>query len=155
MEGIRKISLSTGTSGIRIAEWVKGFEQLGNSAFWGTGFGVNTSTHNVYLELLYELGVVGILVLLVSLIYFFSENHFRMGKVKGKILYHRITTIGLIHLFLFAVTNHNMHHHLTWMTFLFFTSSLFSEAKESAPEAQIDGASQTVYKRRFVPRFLQ
>jgi len=149
IEGIRKISLTTGSSGIRIADWVQGFAQLGNSVFWGTGFGVNITTHNVYLELLYELGIVGILVLLVSLIYFFSENHFRMAKVN------RITIIGLIHVFLFAATNHNMHHHLTWMTFLFFISSLFSQARESAPEAQKGGAFQTGYRRRFVPRFLR
>jgi len=149
IEGIRKISLTAGSSGIRIADWVQGFEQLGNSVFWGTGFGVNITTHNVYLELLYELGIVGILVLLISLIYFFSENHFRMAKVN------RITTIGLIHVFLFAATNHNMHHHLTWMIFLFFISGLFSQAREFAPEAQKGGAFQTGYKRRFVPRFLR
>jgi O-antigen ligase len=160
-EGIKKISLTTGSSGTRITEWIKGFEQLGNSAFFGTGFGFNISAHNVYLELLYEVGLIGFMVFFVSLIYYFSENHFQVRKVffkrameKSEILYNRITTIGLIHVVLFAITNHNMHHHLTWMTFLLFNMSLFSQKNESF-EAQKDGASRRDDKRRFGLRFLR
>ena len=161
-EGIKKISLTTGSSGTRITEWIKGFEQLGNSAFFGTGFGFNIAAHNVYLELLYEVGLVGFMVFLVSLIYYFSENHFQVRRVLFKramdareVLYNRITTIGLIHVALFAITNHNMHHHLTWMTFLFFNMSLFSQKKEPLSEAQKDGASHRDDKRRFGLRFLR
>ncbi|NGX50526.1 MAG: hypothetical protein K1060chlam2_00372 [Chlamydiae bacterium] len=122
IEGIKSISFTSGTTGIRVTEWIKGFNELGNSPFFGTGFGANISTHNVYLELLYELGVVGILLLLVSLVYYLSQNHFSIFKSRSR--FSQITIIGLIQLSLFALTNHNMNHHLTWLTFLFFNLHL-------------------------------
>jgi len=162
VEGIKKISLTTGSSGKRVAEWIKGFEQLGNSGFFGTGFGFNITAHNVYLELLYEIGLVGLIIFLISLAYYFGENHFQIRKIFFKramdsreILPSRMTTIGLIHVFLFAVTNHNLHHHLTWLTFLFFNISLFSSAEALPLEARKGGASHPDCKRRFPLRFLQ
>lgn len=159
--GIKAISLKTGSSGTRITEWVKGFEELGSAAVFGTGFGNNIASHNVYLELLYEVGIAGSLLLLICLVYYFSEHHlqikrafFSRAKSQEERLYTQITLIGLLHIFLFALTNHNMHHHLTWMTFLFFNLSLFRE-KALSPEALKDGALRHDDTPQHALRFLQ
>jgi len=133
------ISLKTGSSGVRIAEWIKGFNQLGHTPLWGTGFGHNIFAHNVYLELLYEMGVIGCMLLLISFIHYFSEHYLQIRKKffaqtdKREVLYNRITVIGLIHVLLFAITNHNMHHHLTWTIFFFFNMGLVSKKKTFIP----------------------
>ena len=133
VRGIKAISLMEGSAGIRLSHWIKGFEDLDKSIIFGNGFSANIYAHNIYLELLFELGIVGALLLVSTLIYYFSENSYQLRRiflVNEKRLYYQVMVVGLIHLFLFALTNHNMHHHLTWMSFLLFNQSLFSEKRE-------------------------
>lgn len=130
IKGVKTISLIQGSTGIRVSHWIKGFEDLNKSIIFGNGFGANIYAHNIYLEILFELGIVGALLLLSTLVYYFSENSFRFRKLifdKEKGMKYQVMVIGMIHLFLFALTNHNMHHHLTWMTFLLLNWSLFSQ----------------------------
>ncbi len=124
--GAKTISFTYGSTGIRVAEWIKGFEDLNKSIFLGNGFGANILAHNVYLELLFEVGLIGTLLLGGTLIYYFGENSHRIRKIFAQLNVHQITIVGLIHVFLFAATNHNMHHHLTWFVFLLFNMTLFS-----------------------------
>lgn len=159
LEGIRAISLSTGSSGVRIKEWAKGFEQLGHSIFFGAGFGSHISMHNIYLELLYELGVLGALLLLVSIAYYLAQHHLKIremlrqkGREEKEIIYQQVTIVGLFHVFFFALTNHNMHHHLTWLIFLFFNMNLFVEPHLTAPAAPKDAPSRFFGRQQ---RFLQ
>ena len=161
-EGIKKISLTSGSTGIRFTEWVKGFQELALSTFWGTGFGSQIGVHNIYLEFLYELGIVGAAILCITLLYYLSENSSKIRPIFVKkameqkdVLYNRITAVGLIHIFLFAGSNHNMHHHLTWFIFLFFNMSLFSELKSASSEPLSDGALPPSYKRPLFPQFLR
>ncbi|QVL57854.1 MAG: O-antigen ligase family protein [Simkaniaceae bacterium] len=130
IRGIKAISLIEGSTGVRFSHWIKGFEDLDKSVIFGNGFSANIYAHNVYLELLFELGIIGALLLISTLVYYFSENSFQVRRLfldKKKNLKYQVMVIGMIHLFLFALTNHNMHHHLTWMTFLLFNGALFSE----------------------------
>ena len=108
-----------------------------------------------------EVGIAGSLLLLICLVYYFSEHHlqikrafFSRAKSQKERLYTQITLIGLLHIFLFALTNHNMLHHLTWMTFLFFNLSLFRE-KALSPEALKDGSLRHDDTPQHALRFLQ
>lgn len=127
MRGIRAISLMEGSAGIRLSHWIKGFKELDQNIFFGNGFSANIYTHNIYLELFFELGIIGILVLVITLTYYLSENSSAIRKLfecSNKTTSHQIMILGLIHTLLFALTNHNMHHHLTWFSFFLFNASL-------------------------------
>lgn len=127
VSGVKTISFTYGSTGIRVAEWLKGFEDLNKSIFLGNGFGANILAHNVYLELLFEMGLIGTTLLLIGiLIYYFGEHGHRIRKPFKQTNGSQVTIVGLIHVFLFAATNHNMHHHLTWFAFLLFNMTLFS-----------------------------
>ena len=140
VSGIKTISFTYGSTGVRVAEWLKGFEDLNKSIFLGNGFGANILAHNVYLELLFEVGLLGITLLLVgSLFYYFGEHGHRIRKTFKQTNGSQVTIVGLIHVFLFAATNHNMHHHLTWFAFLLFNMTLFSN--------RIDGEDLSSNKR--------
>lgn len=125
--GLKAIRLMEGSAGVRLSYWLKGFNDLDQRIIFGTGFGANIYTHNIYLELLFELGIVGTLLLVLTAIYYLSENSYAVRKLfldREKKMTTRIMIIGLIHTFLFALTNHNMHHHLTWLSFLLFNASV-------------------------------
>jgi hypothetical protein len=126
--GIKTISFNGGSVGMRVAAWIKGFFDLNDHILWGNGFGSDIYAHNVYLELLFELGLIGILVLIVTIVYYLSSHHqgLKYFFEKKKSLMGMITTTALIHVFLFALTNHNLHHHLTSFSFLLFNLYLFS-----------------------------
>ena len=124
--GFKTISFTYGSTGIRFAQWVEGFEDLNKSLFLGNGFGANILAHNVYLELLFEVGLMGALLLVGTLVYYFAENGRRIRNIFKETGKHQMVVVGLIHVFLFAASNHNMHHHLAWFVFLLFNMTLFS-----------------------------
>jgi O-antigen ligase len=130
--GIKAISFSEGSVGIRAAAWAKGFFDLNQHLFFGNGFGSDIYAHNIYLELLFELGIIGVLLLIVTIVFYLSSysvglKHFWREK---KTFMGVITTISLIHVFLFALTNHNLHHHLTFFSFLLFNLYLLSKRND-------------------------
>jgi O-antigen ligase len=73
--GIKAISFNEGSVGIRIAAWMKGFFDLNDHLLLGNGFGSDIYAHNVYLELLFELGLLGTLVLIVTLVHYLSSHY--------------------------------------------------------------------------------
>ncbi|MDN3508941.1 MAG: O-antigen ligase family protein [Candidatus Neptunochlamydia sp.] len=134
IRGIKAISLMEGSAGIRLSYWIKGFKDLDQNIIFGNGFSANIYAHNIYLELLFELGIMGALLLVLTVIYYLSKNSHSIQKLfvdREKETTTQIMIIGLIHTFLFALTNHNMHHHLTWLSFLLFNASLkrFSQVR--------------------------
>ncbi|MCB1109353.1 MAG: O-antigen ligase family protein [Chlamydiia bacterium] len=131
-KGVKTISLTYGSTGIRFNEWVKGFEDLNAALFLGNGFGSNILAHNVYLEILFEVGLIGSLLLLITLFYYFGEHGHRIRKMLANRTTHAEIIVGMIHILLFAASNHNMHHHLTWFVFLLFNMFLFSDRRDDA-----------------------
>ncbi len=134
IRGLKAISLMEGSAGIRLSYWIKGFKDLDQNIIFGNGFSANIYAHNIYLEILFELGILGALLLVLTVIYYLSENSYSIRKLlldREKETTTQIMLIGLIHTFLFALTNHNMHHHLTWFSFLLFNAYLkrFSQVR--------------------------
>ncbi|MCB1084711.1 MAG: O-antigen ligase family protein [Chlamydiia bacterium] len=135
--GFKAFSFTQGSTGVRFKEWIKGVDDLNSHILFGNGFGANILTHNVYLELLFELGLIGTLVLTVTCILYCIEHSGKLLSLLSSHLapppdrfYHQVTLLGLLHVFLFALSNHNMHHHLTWTSFLFLNIFVFQTSDE-------------------------
>ncbi len=115
--------LDQGSLGERYLMWLQATEKVEKYSFWGAGFASLTNLHNVYLQLFFELGFVGMILLLGGLFFSLLGPRLRSRVDKDTCFLHKIRTLGLIHVLFFAVSNHNLNHHLTWFVcFLCFAS---------------------------------
>jgi O-antigen ligase len=135
-----------GSLGDRYFMWLETIEHAKEDTFWGAGFASLTNVHNVYLQLLFELGFVGTVLLLGSLFISFIESFFRHKRpIPDEIspFLSKIRMVGLINVLSFAASNHNLNHHLTWFVcFLCFASLrlpyLISQRRDSSiPEGAL------------------
>ncbi|MBX9744129.1 MAG: O-antigen ligase family protein [Chlamydiales bacterium] len=117
--------IDEGSLGDRYFAWIDAWNVFREHCAWGVGFGAFPQLHNVYLSFLFELGLVGIFLLLATLRVWsclrapaIELSSSFVGKVK---------TLGLIHVFWFAASNHNLHHHLTWFVLFLYFSCLQNE----------------------------
>lgn len=112
-----------GSLGERYFMWLETVEKAEGHSFWGAGFASLTNVHNVYLQLFFELGFVGLILLLGSLFLSFLESHGRYKKLPPDPFLSKIRMVGLINVLSFAASNHNLNHHLTWFVcFLCFAA---------------------------------
>jgi len=112
--------IDEGSLGERYFLWRETIEQAKEHPLFGIGFASLTNIHNVYLQLLFELGIVGSLLLLGSLLMFFLESFFKYKRPlqdETSLFLKKIRAIGLINVLSFAASNHNLNHHLTWLVF--------------------------------------
>ena len=115
--------ITEGSLGDRFQMWQEATNRLEGNGLLGVGFASITNVHNVYIQLLFELGIIGSLVLLGSLFVMLIESFFkykRPVKDENFLFFHKIKMVGLINVLSFAASNHNLNHHLTW--FVFFLS---------------------------------
>ena len=135
LTGFIKISLYAGSVGERMQKWKIALQGLSDSPILGKGFGYFFDTHNVYLGLFCELGILGTLLLIGVLLTHLLPHKDKIKKLLFKryvcchyeLFANRIIVIGCIHIFWFALSNHNMHHHLTWFVFLLLNLYLFKD----------------------------
>lgn len=99
----------------RIVSYWDGFQIYENSPILGNGFGSFPYFHNLYLQLLFELGILGAFFLLIPLCSLYKKES-EVDSFKKQIY-----MVGFIHIFTFALTNHNLFHHLTWFIFLIYS----------------------------------
>jgi O-antigen ligase len=113
--GFSLTNLEAGSAHERILIWLKGTDMFRENFFWGTGFASQPHLHNLYFQLLFELGVCGLIILIGSiLLYFLGRGYFVFSKKMKNEKLHTIVILGLLHVLWFAATNHNLNHHLTW-----------------------------------------
>lgn len=127
-----------GSLGERYSVWYEAFISFLQHPFLGEGFGAFPQLHNVYLALLFELGVLGALALLLSAVFFWlSEVYPSQYKSEDRTweFLRRVRSIGLIHVFWFAASNHNLHHHLTWFVFFLSFSMIFLEKMQASQKS--------------------
>lgn len=138
--GFKAIFFLSPTHISRLEAIQEGFQKFSIYPFWGTGFGSLPFLHNAYLQFLYELGIIGFSILFLVSFIFFTKK-----ALNKKILFQKlpdledpksfpigqIITIGFIHIITFALTNHNLFHHLSWLMFLLY--SIHSKIKQSEP----------------------
>lgn len=116
----------------RFIGWNHAYESFREHPVLGNGFSVNSNLHNLYLLLLFELGIAGMIILFSVLLFFLFERgylRFQRNKFKDWTFAERflqtITFSGVFHVLWFASSNHNLNHHLTWLVaFLCFSLSI-------------------------------
>lgn len=109
-----------GSLGERYYMWLETMEKIEGKSFWGAGFASLSNIHNVYLQLFFELGFVGLILLFGTLGLSFLESHLRYPRSESykNPFFLKVRTIGLINVLSFAASNHNLNHHLTWFVCL-------------------------------------
>jgi len=150
--GIKAISFNEGSTGERFEIWAEGFEKFIEHYFVGLGFSKMANDefniHNLYLQLGFELGVIGIILLIGGLLLFIGSNipqlkmlFFKKFMDEKEIISNRVIVIGLIHVVWFAFSNHNLNHFLTWYVFLLIFIGIFSKQNlqylKNKPEPKI------------------
>lgn len=124
-----------GSLGERYQIWFEAVEKAQGHCFWGTGFASLTNLHNVYLQLFFELGFVGLILLIGSVFLAFLESHGRYKKEQLDPFFSKIRIVGLVNVLSFAASNHNLNHHLTWFVcFLCFASLRYPVLKPLGSE---------------------
>lgn len=125
-----------GSMSTRLNIWTAGAQKFIDSPLFGNGFGFHYRIHNVYLQFLFELGIIGAFLLLLTLLCFLASHQrslsslfFKRHMAHEDFFTNRVIVIGLIHVFWFALTNHNLNHHLTWFIFLLMNMHLFSRKR--------------------------
>ena len=112
--------INEGSLGERYEMWQEAIKRLEGNGFLGVGFASLTNAHNVYIQLLFELGFVGSVLLFGSLFFALIESFFKYKRPlqdKTFIFLQKIKMFGLINVLSFAASNHNLNHHLTWFVF--------------------------------------
>lgn len=112
-----KQKINEGSLGDRYEIWKESLERLDGHTFFGVGFASLTNIHNVYIQLLFELGFIGSVLLFASLFLVMIESlfkHKRPIQDETFIFLQKIKMVGLINVLSFAASNHNLNHHLTW-----------------------------------------
>jgi hypothetical protein len=112
--------IDEGSWGERYFAWLEGFHLFQDHRFFGVGFSSFSQLHNVYLSFLFELGVLGSLILVCCLMSYFLFS----SSIYKDPLVEKIKKIGLFHVLWFAASNHNLHHHLTWFVFFLCFSAV-------------------------------
>lgn len=124
-------NVSQGTIGARMEFWLSCFDQFKDHILLGTGFASMTNLHNVYLQLLFELGLVGMALLALMGGAIFIEGVFRSSKQKGDFLT-LVRQLGIFHVLWFACSNHNLNQHFSWLVAFLVLSSLGYSRQKSA-----------------------
>lgn len=123
----------SGSLGSRTSFWLDALNVFKDQLLLGNGFASLTNLHNVYLQLLFELGVVGIVLLTGTLLILLIEGFFKrrprlVENDECSRFLKQVKIIGLIHVLWFAASNHNLNQHLTWFVcFLYCSSFVFEE----------------------------
>lgn len=101
------------SSGIRYHQWLESLKLYENNYLIGIGLGSRIETHNIFIEILSETGIIGfagILIFYISLIYYFYKN-----LNLNKDFYSTCTIYVLIANILFDITNHGLYHFILWL----------------------------------------
>ncbi len=117
--GYNSLTEQDSSAYVRIIAWETAYDEFLEQWFWGIGFGQAAQIHNVYLQFLFELGIGGSLILEI---YALSGIYISFQKLKKSrdMFIHQVFVIGIIHILWFAMSNHNLNHHMTWFVVLLY-----------------------------------
>jgi O-antigen ligase len=108
------LNLSEGTSsGIRFNQWVESLGKYENNYLIGLGLGSRIETHNIFIEILSETGIIGLFGLMtfyLSLLFYSYKNY----KIR-KDFYSYSILLTMISNIVFDITNHGLYHFIFWI----------------------------------------
>jgi O-antigen ligase len=147
--GFDFIQVTEGSMGSRVILWQEAWEEFFSQALWGQGFAAFTDAHNVYLQLMAELGLIGAVLLLVALSLSFFKRRTLFPLIKKKqdaeeLFLKRVRLLGIMHVLWFALTNHNLNHHLTWFVILLYLASWLSKEVEISLPNKVDNGEHEI-----------
>jgi O-antigen ligase len=129
----------------RVIAWNRAWVEFGDSPLLGTGFGSQDSIHNIYLQMLFELGVLGFVLLFASIALLLAGFRGRLISsypVRYRLDWlalGRIKVLGIFHVLWFGMSNHNLNHFLTWfVVLLIYMASPPKNKVASVPELRVD-----------------
>lgn len=105
-----------GSSAERLYMWNMAWGDFVEQYLLGCGYGTLAFLHNIYLQIIFEMGFIGVMLLILPLLYF-TYNYIKIKKESSELLI-ATTYIGLFHVLWFGMSNHNLQHHLTWYVVL-------------------------------------
>ncbi|MBP2032219.1 O-antigen ligase [Clostridium algifaecis] len=121
---IQSVINNNGSFNERMKAWQGAYSLFIKNPFLGVGFGREAMMHNTYLQILFENGILGTLVIICSIVMFtinLKKIYSKVSNVSDNFtykLYSTICNVGLLHVLWFATSNHNLNHHLTWFVIL-------------------------------------
>jgi O-antigen ligase len=143
VSGFKLDILASGSLADRFGLWTRAYEMFFENPLFGEGFSAHTNIHNLYLQLLFELGIAGVGFLLgVCSLFLFEKGYIRFfGRKANEVPFEvgflkTIAIAGAIQILWFAGSNHNLNHHLTWLVvFLCFSLTFLKARKEQSSDA--------------------
>ena len=109
----------------RLGDWDIALGLYLRQPYLGFGFGTMDMMHNVYLQMLFGLGIVGFSLLIFTIVVLMVRWHgltvqpVRVSVASApQLLLQRTSTIAIVHVLWFALSNHNLNHFLTWLAVL-------------------------------------
>ena len=122
-EGMQDASQGEGSIQVRLDKWAEGERRFEKTPLIGSGFATHTCVHNTYLQLLYDMGIGGASFFVAIMALLFVLGRRRLGGGVNPVFLNNdmrwrflryVRSLGLLHVFWFAASNHNLDHHLTW-----------------------------------------
>lgn len=106
----------------RFNAWDIGFDNFKDHLLFGLGFGTSGDLHNTYLQMLFEIGVVGVILFFLTFITYMvvhknKKTVIETTNIKYEI-FSKTKNLAILHVLWFATNNHNVNHHLTWFCVL-------------------------------------
>lgn len=115
-------NLEQGSLSERLIIWRQAQDLFVEQPWTGNGFFSWGPAHNVYLQLLVELGLLGVCLLIGGVFLAILTKKYwifrRRSMIWHEIFHQNIVKIGLMHVLWFAMSNHNLNHHMTWFVLL-------------------------------------
>lgn len=130
--------INEGSLGERYFIWQGTIEQVKGDSFLGEGFASLTNIHNVYLQLFFELGLIGTALFLGTLFFTLIETFYKYKRPlqdEISLFLRKIRTVGLINILSFAASNHNLNHHLTWFVLFLCLACLHQPLSARLPRS--------------------
>lgn len=134
------IYTSNGSAAARWQAWMEGWKYFRQNLMFGMGFGKYSISHNTYLQLLFECGISGVAIFFLTFVlmrdmYSSKKNTIDDSATILHEIFLKIRRIAVWHVLWFAMSNHNLNHHLTWFcVLLIFLSNYRLKSSSSQRE---------------------
>jgi O-antigen ligase len=138
-EKFSDVAEGDGSTEGRFVMWREALNRFDSYPLLGAGYPTHEFIHNTYIQLLCDLGVLGVALLIGTGAIVFALFHGRLSgadcvvprSAEDKFLMY-VREVGLLHVLWFAVTGHNFDHFLPWFVILLVLAAGRQVASQNA-----------------------